>query len=145
MSDLPLSCECFLLRSENTKTSENLFKRCEIWCASRSCERPHRPFWTASALRPPVPPFNVEKESSKARGAASAFSSQHCSGGRGGDLHGGYLRNAPILEIRIRAQIELSEKLYEASKTGFRFYAIFCACSVYFVQNQQGLAVIRVG
>ena len=33
--------------------------------------------------------------------------------------NGGYLKNAPILEIRTRAQIELFEKLYEAFKAGF--------------------------
>ena len=50
--------------------------------------------------------------------------------------------NPILLEIRIRAQIKLSEKLYEAFKTGFRFEAIFCACSVNFVQNQKGEAMV---
>ena len=87
MSDLPLGCECFLLRSENTKISENLRKKCEIWCASRSCERPHRPFWTASALRPPAPPFNVEKDSegnADAAPLALELSSSTLNGGAGG-------------------------------------------------------------
>ena len=120
MTDLPLGCECFLLRTENTKISENLRKKCEIWCASRSCERPHRLFWTASALRLPALPVHFEEKSSKARAGTPAFPCQHCSEGLECDLHGGYLKNAPILGSGIRAQIELSEKLYEAFKAGFQ-------------------------
>ena len=112
--------------------SENLHEKFEIWCASRSCKRPHRPFWTVSAV---CPQSMSGKRVPKQGPERPHFLVNIAEKGGGATSPGGYLKNAPILGSRIRAQIELFEKLYEAFKTGLQFEAIFPAYSVNLVQN----------
>ena len=68
-------------------------------------------FGQLSSVAPPCPPINVEEKVGEARAARVRFSTSSLHGGSGGDSKFRYLRNGPILEIRIRAQIELSENV----------------------------------
>ena len=68
-------------------------------------------FGQLSSVAPPAPPVNVEEKVWEARAGRARFSPPTLIGGAGGETPNvGYLMNWPILETRIRRQIERSKK-----------------------------------